>query len=99
MTADLDSVLPPDPNARAVWLTVQRLEWSALCSTVRARGSHRARPAIDPALWMPLRRPPSRRARPATGRPKSGAAHCTSLPLRFPPAQPPETWTQTRPSL
>lgn len=54
MTADLDSLLPPDHNARAVWVYVQRMDLSSLYAGVRARGSHPGRPAIDPALLMAL---------------------------------------------
>lgn len=54
MTSDLDSLLPPDHNARAVWAYVQRMDLSQLHREVRARGSHPGRPAIDPALLMAL---------------------------------------------
>jgi len=54
MTPDLESLLPPDHDARAVWLHVQRLDLSALFKAVRARGSRAGRPEIDPALLMAL---------------------------------------------
>lgn len=54
MTSDLDSLLPPDHNARAVWAYVQRMDLAPLVGEVRARGSHPGRPAIDPALLMAL---------------------------------------------
>jgi len=54
MTADLDRLLTPDPNARAAWLHVQRLDLSALHEAVRARGSHPDRPAIAPEWLMAL---------------------------------------------
>lgn len=54
MTSDLDSLLPPDHNARAVWAYVRRMDLAPLVKEVRARGSHPGRPAIDPALLMAL---------------------------------------------
>ena len=54
MTSDLDSLLPPDHNARAVWARVQRMDLSSLVEQIRARGSHPGRAAIDPALLMAL---------------------------------------------
>ncbi|RME24108.1 MAG: transposase, partial [Deltaproteobacteria bacterium] len=53
-TSDLDSLLPPDHNARAVWAYVQRMDLSPLYAAIRARGSHPGRPSIDPALLMAL---------------------------------------------
>lgn len=54
MASDLDSLLPPDHNARAVWVYVERMELSSLYDGLRARGSHPGRPAIDPALLLAL---------------------------------------------
>ena len=54
MATDLDSLLPPDHNVRAVWAYVQRMNLTPLYDRIRARGSHAGRPAIDPALLMAL---------------------------------------------
>ena len=54
MTSDLDSLLPPDHNARAVWAYVLRLDLSSLYDQIKARGSHPGRPPIDPAVLMAL---------------------------------------------
>lgn len=56
LAVDLDSVLPPEHQARLVWGYVQRQDWSELESRVKARGSAPGRRAIDPrilfALWL-----------------------------------------------
>jgi hypothetical protein len=53
---DLDSVLPPDHQARLVWGYVERQDWSELEDRIKARGSAPGRRAIDPrilfALWL-----------------------------------------------
>ena len=54
MTSDLDSLLPPDHNARAVWLYVQRMDLTSLYDAIQARGSRAGRPCIDPRLPMAL---------------------------------------------
>jgi transposase len=54
LSSDLDSLLPPDHSARAVWLYVERMDLEPLYAQVRARGSHPGRPATDPALLLSL---------------------------------------------
>jgi len=53
---DLESILPPDHRARAVWAIVERLELSAFYDRIKARGSEPGRSATDPkvlvALWL-----------------------------------------------
>ena len=56
LAVDLDSVLPPDHQARLVWGYVERQDWSELENRIKARGSAPGRRAIDPrilfALWL-----------------------------------------------
>lgn len=56
LAVDLDSVLPPDHQARLVWGYVERQNWSELEARIKARGSAPGRRAIDPrilfALWL-----------------------------------------------
>jgi transposase len=56
LAVDLDSVLPPDHQARLVWGYVERQDWSELEDRIKARGSVPGRRAIDPrilfALWL-----------------------------------------------
>ncbi len=56
LAVDLESVLPPDHQARLVWGFVQRQDWSEIESRIKARGSAPGRRAIDPrilyALWL-----------------------------------------------
>ena len=56
MTTHLDSLLPADHAARAVWAYVLRQDLSVLYDAIRARTGHAGRPAIDPqillALWL-----------------------------------------------
>ncbi|MBN8507607.1 MAG: IS1182 family transposase [Burkholderiales bacterium] len=56
LAVDLDSVLPPDHQARLVWGYVERQDWSELEARIKARGSVPGRRAIDPrilfALWL-----------------------------------------------
>lgn len=54
MSSDLDSLLPPDHNARAVWGYVMRQDLSPLYEPIRARGSAPGRSATDPALLLAL---------------------------------------------
>src|SRR2546427_3343529 len=53
---DLESLLPPEHRARAVWAVVEQLDLSAFYDAIVARGSEPGRPAIDPqilvALWL-----------------------------------------------
>src|SRR5206468_2685651 len=53
---DLESLLPPEHRARAVWAVVEQLDLSAFYDAIVARGSDPGRPAIDPkilvALWL-----------------------------------------------
>jgi len=56
LAVDLDSVLPPEHQARLVWGYVERQDWSELEDRIKARGSAPGRRAIDPrilfALWL-----------------------------------------------
>jgi transposase len=56
LAVDLDSVLPPDHQARLVWGYVERQDWSELEARIKSRGSAPGRRAIDPrilfALWL-----------------------------------------------
>ena len=56
LAVDLDSVLPPDHQARLVWGYVERQDWSELEDRIKARGSVAGRRSIDPrilfALWL-----------------------------------------------
>src|SRR6266581_4839629 len=53
---DLESLLPAEHRARAVWAVVEQLDLSAFYDAIVARGSEPGRPAIDPqilvALWL-----------------------------------------------
>src|SRR3989441_3405782 len=53
---DLESLLPADHRARALWMVVDRLDLSRFYAAIQARGSDPGRPAIDPkvlvALWL-----------------------------------------------
>ena len=53
---DLDSQIPEDHRARAVWEFVSSLDLGAFYASIRARGSVAGRPATDPkillALWL-----------------------------------------------
>src|SRR2546425_5941240 len=53
---DLESLLPADHRARALWMGVDRLDLSRFYAAIQARGSDPGRPAIDPkvlvALWL-----------------------------------------------
>ena len=53
---DLDSQLPADDSARAIWAVVERLDLSALYAQISARRGEAGAPAIDPkillALWI-----------------------------------------------
>jgi len=53
---DLESLLPSDHRARALWAVVEQLDLRAFYDAIVARGSDPGRPAIDPkilvALWL-----------------------------------------------
>jgi transposase len=51
---DLDSLLPPDHAARAVWSFVQGLDLEPLYARIRAVQGRAGRAAIDPALLVAL---------------------------------------------
>lgn len=51
---DLESLLPPDHPARAVWEFVESLDLSPLYAKVRSVEGSAGRPAIDPRIYMAL---------------------------------------------
>lgn len=51
---DLESLLPDDHRARAVWEFVEGLDLSPLYERIRSVEGHAGRPAIDPAILMAL---------------------------------------------
>jgi transposase len=51
---DLESLLPPDHPARAVWEFVESLELSPLYAQVQAVEGVAGRPAIDPRIYLAL---------------------------------------------
>lgn len=51
---DLESLLPDDHRARAVWEFVEGLDLSALYGRIGSVEGHAGRPAIDPAILMAL---------------------------------------------
>jgi transposase len=53
-TVDLESLLPPDHAARAVWEFVESLDLSPLHAEVQSVEGHAGRPAIDPRIYMAL---------------------------------------------
>jgi len=53
-TVDLESLLPPDHPARAVWEFVESLDLSLLYSKVKSVEGNAGRPAIDPRIYMAL---------------------------------------------
>lgn len=52
--ADLESLLPADHRARAVWAFVDGLDLSAFHARIRAVEGHSGRPPIDPAILLAL---------------------------------------------
>jgi len=52
--SDLESLLPEDHRARAVWEFVEGLDLSPLYGRIRSVEGHAGRPAIDPAILMAL---------------------------------------------
>jgi transposase len=53
-TVDLESLLPPDHAARAVWEFVESLDLSPLYAEVQSVEGRAGRPAIDPRIYMAL---------------------------------------------
>jgi transposase len=53
-TVDLESLLPPDHAARAVWEFVESLDLSPLYAEVQSVEGSAGRPAIDPRIYMAL---------------------------------------------
>jgi transposase len=51
---DLESLLPEDHRARAVWEFVEGLDLTPLYERIRSVEGHAGRPAIDPAILMAL---------------------------------------------
>jgi transposase len=51
---DLESLLPEDHRARAIWEFVEGLDLSALYAEIRSVEGHAGRPAIDPAILLSL---------------------------------------------
>lgn len=51
---DLDSTLPPDHQARALWLIVERQDLSDFLEPIRAREGRPGQSAIDPAILLTL---------------------------------------------
>ncbi len=51
---DLDSLIPEDHSARAVWAYVESLELSAVYEKIRAVEGHAGRTPIDPKILMAL---------------------------------------------
>ena len=52
--SDLESLLPEDHRARAIWDFVEGLDLAALYDAIRAVEGHAGRPAIDPAILLAL---------------------------------------------
>src|SRR5437867_12674916 len=50
----LESLLPPEHRAPAVWAVVEPLDLSAFYDAIVARGSAAGRPAIDPQIRVAL---------------------------------------------
>jgi transposase len=56
MPTDLESLLPEDHSARAIWAVVEKLDLTKFEAPIAAREGHSGRPGIDPrilvALWI-----------------------------------------------
>jgi transposase len=52
--SDLESLLPADHRARAIWEFVEGLDLSRLYDGIRSIEGHAGRPAIDPAILLSL---------------------------------------------
>src|SRR5215210_2788502 len=53
-SVDLESLLPPDHAARAVWEFVESLDLSPLYAEVQSVEGSAGRPAIDPRIYLAL---------------------------------------------
>lgn len=53
-SVDLESLLPPDHDARAVWELLGRLDLGSFYGGIKARGSAPGRPATDPRILLCL---------------------------------------------
>src|SRR5204862_8045674 len=51
---DLESLLPADHQARAVWSFVERLDLCEFYARIQSREGQAGRPAIDPQIFLPL---------------------------------------------
>jgi hypothetical protein len=78
---DLDSLLPPEHRARAIWAVVEGLDPAKFYEAIAARGSEPGRPAIDPKI-LPGRsvRAQAAAARAARERAKRGRQALAELP-------------------
>jgi len=54
VTMDLESLLPADHQARAVWTFVDRLDLGAFYERIRSREGRAGRPATDPQIFLAL---------------------------------------------
>lgn len=54
IACDVDRLIPPNHEARAVWKLVERLDLSGFEEKIRARGSNPGRPATDPRVLVTL---------------------------------------------
>src|SRR5258706_14843033 len=52
MPTDLESLLPEDHPARAIWVVVDTLDLSKFEATTAAREGHSWRPGIDPSIMV-----------------------------------------------
>lgn len=51
---DLEQMLPPEHQARAVWAYVERLDLSRFYDAIRSREGKAGRPAVDPRIYLAL---------------------------------------------
>jgi transposase len=54
LPTDLNSLLPQDHPARAIWAVVEKLDLSKFEEAILSRGDHAGRPAIDPRILVAL---------------------------------------------